>query len=1044
MILTKEKIESINFDELIENKIAENRIDTILIVVPTNRKLRQLKKKIIKSFKNKPVTKINIETLTTLSTKLLNYGKPFILLSEAAATVLIKQATKELKLKYFATYATGIPFGTLDRIKNVISEYKKHGISPETLLKESEKLKGGEKNKAIDIASIYKLYNNKCSSLSAFEIGDIYSGIIELEGKKFKKSFINYFPKVDVILIDGFDEFTNSEINILHKISELENIKTFINFDYFIYNQNLFSHLDDSYSVLEKFGFKKIIDKTPMNKDEFRNIIRSNLFRSKKKFQRTEKFKNFVFKIEPQNRIEEIEFIAKKIKELILKENAKPEDICVVFNIIGNYSKNVRDIFDKYNVPLNLTDRIQLKSSPPVIAAISLLELIESDFYYTDIARVLTNGNIELNNINLNNILSVASELKIISGETNWNNFIKDALVLLNFNNELLESEKDEKRKKLLKAEKDINQLSNLLNPLRRKNTIDDFIKLFKKLLLQLKLPCKLIENSYGKEEEYIKSVAVLMQTLTEVLLLIKKEEGDNKKYSIGYFIEQLRTISNWARFNIKEKSDFGVLVTSVNEIRGLNFDYLFLGGMCDGDFPTKYSPEIFFSGSFQKKEHIHQTEERYHFYQALTSWNKQLYLLAPKFAGDSELVTSTFIKDLENLIQTSSPKSFEENKIYSVEELLIQFGKNQNNLNLKQHLKKLNYNPDKLLKTNRIKEYRKKNPFEENIYNGFIKNSKFDTVNLLNDELSSSQLEIFAKCPFKFFSEKILKLHPPEEPKEEAEPIELGNVLHSVLYEFYSEVRNRKIIINKAGTKEFEELKILLFNIAEKKINNLHLHSPLAFFEKEKILGINGVRENSVLFKFLQEEQKEQENFIPTFFEFSFGTFKRSNNKENIPPLKIGNLKLRGKIDRIDIDEKNKKFNVLDYKLKGKKPTLNEIERGISLQLLVYLLAGKHILKKIKKENYDPDKMIIYSLKYKEKEFGPLPVKLTTKRKLSDEDRAKLNNEYMKKTENVLTEYYEKIKEGKFHLSELEDREIQVCRYCDFRSFCRLQEVFE
>ncbi len=73
-------------------------------------------------------------------------------------------SAEELNLSYFAAYSQGIPFGTLDKIKNVISEYKKHGIDPALLETESEKLSGGEKNKALDIAAIYRLYLKKCKS----------------------------------------------------------------------------------------------------------------------------------------------------------------------------------------------------------------------------------------------------------------------------------------------------------------------------------------------------------------------------------------------------------------------------------------------------------------------------------------------------------------------------------------------------------------------------------------------------------------------------------------------------------------------------------------------------------------------------------------------------------------------------------------------------------------------------------------------------------------------------------------------------------------
>ena len=37
---------------------------------------------------------------------------------------------------------------------------------------------------------------------------------------------------------------------------------------------------------------------------------------------------------------------------------------------------------------------------------------------------------------------------------------------------------------------------------------------------------------------------------------------------------------------------------------------------------------------------------------------------------------------------------------------------------------------------------------------------------------------------------------------------------------------------------------------------------------------------------------------------------------------------------------------------------------------------------------------------------------------------------------------YVDDITSGKFNLSELEDRENKVCRYCNFRSVCRIQEV--
>jgi ATP-dependent helicase/nuclease subunit B len=1047
MILTKNKNYQLTINELINSEKFADKVESVLIIVPTNRKLRDLKKQVIDKFKDFPITQINIETFTTLSTKLLKTQKPFSTLSEAASTVLIKETCDELELKYFAAYTNGIPFGTLDKIKNVISEYKRNGISPGKLLEESEKLEGGEKTKAEDLASIYKSYLAKCKKLNALELGDIYFELSLTNEKLFNDAFKNIFPNIQTILIDGFDEFTNLEIILIEKLSGSVNSNISINFDYFENNENLFSHLSQIYFRLVQQGFSEDTISNFDDNSPFRKKLRNELFN--KVENKESDFKENIVKINSKNRIDEIETIAKIAKELIVIKKVAPENICVVFNIVGNYSSKVRDIFGKFGLPINLTDRIPLKSSPPVIAAISLLELIETDYHYDDIARVVTNGFLKFENVDLNNLLRVASELKITVGRNNWEQVILDNIQLIKFRENLDENDGKEILKKYKKALDDIHKIDKILSSLKRKNTINEFLQTFTKVLLNLKLPCIVLENSNNREEEHIKAITVLLKTLKEVLYLVQNdEENINEKYPLSFYLDQIRTISNWARFNVKEKSDYGILVTSLNEIRGLKFEYLFLGGMCDGDFPTKYSPEIFFSGSFRKQEIIHQTEEKYHFYQTLCAWNKSLFLSIPKNDKDSELVESMFIKDFEEVFELTEYKNEGISKIYSCEELLIEYGNNPKNVELSEQVKKANFNLEEISNKNKIRDLRKKNYLNQNCFNGFV-NSEDENISIFlnkfsNREFSISQFETFAKCPFKYFAERVLKIKPIEEPTEEAEPLELGSVLHSILYEFYSKVTEEKISIGKEGTKEFKVLKNLLFEIAEKKISDLNLNSPLTFFEKEKILGIEGNKELSILYKFLLEETEENSGFIPKYFEYSFGNIPRKNNSKSEKPFEIDNLKLRGTIDRIDVDEENSFFNIVDYKLKGKKPSVTELEEGLSLQLPVYLMAGKQIIKEEKDKDFEAHEMIIYSLNFKDEKFGKSPVNLKVRGKSNPEEKIELNNRILENSKSKLLEYHDKIKNGNFHLSSLENREEKVCKYCDFKAFCRVKEVFE
>jgi ATP-dependent helicase/nuclease subunit B len=246
MILTKENITSIDLDFEIDRKVKEGNLDELLLIVPTNRKIRSLKKELIDRSPGQTSAGINLETIGTFSTRILFGGSESRnkILSEAAASVLLKQSFQETKLKYFSNYKDEIPGGTLDRVKAVISEYKKHGITPELLRNESENLTGSEKIKAEDIASIFEIYIQKCAKLEMKETGDIYKELNLLDKNIFNKNFKELFPKVELIIINGFDEFTSPEIEIINSISEIEGTRLFLSFDYFKYNPLLFSHLD--------------------------------------------------------------------------------------------------------------------------------------------------------------------------------------------------------------------------------------------------------------------------------------------------------------------------------------------------------------------------------------------------------------------------------------------------------------------------------------------------------------------------------------------------------------------------------------------------------------------------------------------------------------------------------------------------------------------------------------------------------------------------------------------------------------------------------
>lgn len=1048
MILTKCGDKSVDFESLIEEKRLGEKYDELLLIVPTNRKIRSLKKKLISESVGKSAGSLNLDTVGTLSSKLI-FSSSFSnkIISDAVAKVLLKQSFADTELKYFSQYKSEIPDGTIDRIRNVISDYKKHGITYELLLKESEKLETSEKLKAEDIAGVYKAYNKRCSDLGVKETGDIYHDLNLLTPSEFENRFRQLYPKVNLILIDGFDEFTSPETTIINSLANINGSRLFLRFDYYQSNEAIFSHLNKSYDKFLEKGFEKREDASYSPKEEFRETIRAKLFRTNVK-DKISKFENSISVIKAGNRQKEVELISKEIKALITEKNVEPHRICVVFNLIQQYSPLVRDVFKLNNIPFNLTDRFSLAAFNPVIELLSFLEILENDFYYKDIFRVLGGTLFDKIEIDSSNLLQTAVKLKLVAGYDTWMNKIAD--VQETIDHDKTGSGGVYRNLNLKKAAADLKKIKKKLEPFDKELTPADFLKNLQHLIYERKLPIKLINAEEERKEENIKSVEVFLDTVKELIELFVLEYGTDKKFPLGFYMNNLRTAVKSARFNIKEISNYGALITNLNEIRGLNFDYLFIAGLTDGDLPTRYSPEIFFSGEFVKSDMRHLTEERYHFYQSLCSWEKGLYLSYSEKENKKELSRSNFLTEFLQLFSVKiKTEDNYKNILYNNEDLLKTAGFIASGANYTiAPAVEINGNEIK----NDIDFFDKKTTgteaeFEGNgyIYNKLSGEDRTELENRKHDVYSITQLETYAKCPFKFFIERVLNLNEIEEPKEDIEAFEMGSLIHDILYEFYKAAAEKKMGI--IGRSEADALKALelLFEIAEQKISGSGFHSPFSFYEKERILGLNGNRQESILYKFYLEERERNPEFEPSHFEIAFG--RATEDNAAIRNFTIDGINIRGKIDRIDVDPDNLKYKVADYKLNGKKPNESELLRGISLQLPLYMQAARELLEEKTGNEFEPAAAEIYSLK-PGKDFGSKPVRPARAQSyddVNDEKKQKLidyNNMLIENCKEKISVFVDSISHGVFNVTGHQDREELVCKYCNHLSLCRVDET--
>lgn len=1008
--------------------------------------MRKLKKVIISSSENESATSINLETLTTLSEKLLMQAENFTVLSDAAASVFISLSVEKVDLDYFSKYKAGIPFGTLDKIKNAISEYKKQGLTPEGLAQLALGLEADERLKASDVSKIYEQYQKFCSEARAYEIGDLYHSLSLVKPENFGNHFRTIYSKVDLIIIDGFDEFTSPEIEILKKLDSVDGVRVFINLDYYEKNELLFAHLDNTHSKLVAFGFREVSGLTNGERSIFTDYFRKNFFNKLQPVTAPEFLDENIFSIEAIDFEEEVQFIASSIKTLITSECVNPSHIAVVFNNIDNYSQLLRSTFILNGIPFNLTDRLKLSNAQPVIAVLSFLEILENDFYYKSIAKALNSSFIDID-LNINSILNSASALKVTSGFKNWINSIDERIKYLKEIDD--DYAVDEIIQNLKNAKSDLLRIDELLQPFKEKLNPIRFKEALFNLIQVLGINKTVLNLNDEFAEQNIKSVTLFVEMVNELFGLFQiYSNGEQKDFD--YYLYQLRTACNWARYNTKERSDHGVLLTTVNEIRGLKFDYLFIGGLYDGNFPLKYNPEFFLSGDFRKKERNHQTEERFHFYQSLNAWEKRLTLSYPLFEGERQLSKSILLDELEQIVKIQEiDKKEYQSLIYNMKDYLLNFKSLSDHFQTQQP--QLKTAITKILNINKI---RLDSPFSDSVYNGFlispyeiISGEAKETLAKLSDRTYSiSQLESYAKCPMQFFLERILKLSNEEEPTEEFELTEIGLILHNTFFEFYSKITNEQIVLQNCNDSVFNYALEQIFEIAEEIYSQYGSQSISKFAAREKIFGMNGDYRDSILYKFLETERNEENGFVPSHFEVSFGGKTPGKNDELLSsenPLEVNDVKIRGKIDRIDLNEQKQEYSIVDYKLGLNKPTQQDLESGIALQIPIYMYATSKLLNERKNAKFEPHFPYIYSLKYDPDSFGKTVVKVSRK-KLSDNEVYEMNYKLIETANEKIKEYVNSITSGRFNITQLENYKEKACKYCNFKTVCRVDELLD
>ncbi len=236
----------------------------------------------------------------------------------------------------------------------------------------------------------------------------------------------------------------------------------------------------------------------------------------------------------------------------------------------------------------------------------------------------------------------------------------------------------------------------------------------------------------------------------------------------------------------------------------------------------------------------------------------------------------------------------------------------------------------------------------------------------------SASQLEAFARCPFQYFARHVLKLEP--RPEGRLTPLSTGTAVHAALQRFFA-------------SPPADESEDAAARRMRRIFADLSREEEFRIFQEDPPSAYRWLVTGRDLQHFIRTEQRRLRTscFLPCAVELVFGqpgippersaALRRSVQRGEcigvvaLPPLEIEidprspeldsdvapgpgqvwRVQVRGRIDRVDIartPNAEPAALVIDYKHRPpQRAVRGELERGLNLQIAIYLLAARELL---------------------------------------------------------------------------------------------------
>jgi len=347
----------------------------------------------------------------------------------------------------------------------------------------------------------------------------------------------------------------------------------------------------------------------------------------------------------------EVDAIARYVKWLHGINQVPLSDIVIAMRNPEQYSGLFREIFPLHGLPVNITDRPKLPTSPVITAVFLLFDIIRHSCRIEDLRNIIMSPYIILPTLKKSPKLLEAFDHVIKAMRIKGGKGIREwERALVSYRRLLRDREREiiiqmhpdrDALKNLNKRQNEISMIEEVLSILQdilpsqeSMITPDQAIQNLKELIKKCGIMEMLESLSMNQKknanidihqtssellERDVRALRMLFQLMDEYAVL-RMHRNPNVLSSMKVHVERITSIVHGSQFQIREKPGTGITVTSMEQIRELEYSNIILCGMYEGSSPLTYTVDTFMGRDYRSCI-MHQVKSRVHFFLHILLW---------------------------------------------------------------------------------------------------------------------------------------------------------------------------------------------------------------------------------------------------------------------------------------------------------------------------------------------------------------------------------------------------------------------------------------